>query len=106
MFTALIVVNCWAGNMKKLMRKVRSTKKENTYLKSQILSRKTGSIQGFAVLKSLKFPREFLMMLPIFHSKRLLCSIISSAGTTIRWQPVKAFQPGISFVINKSSSLP
>lgn len=74
MFTALIVVYCWAGNMKKLMRKVRSTKKENTYLKSQILSRKTGSIHGFAVLKSLKFPKvwSFIVVNVSMHSNAVV----------------------------------
>lgn len=59
MFTVLIVVNCWVGNMKKLMRKVRSTKKGNSYLKSRILSRKTGNTHGLVVLGSLKIPQAW-----------------------------------------------
>ena len=44
MFTAVIVVKCWVGNTKERMRRPRSTRKENSFLKSQKLLWRTGSI--------------------------------------------------------------
>ncbi|EOY23929.1 Uncharacterized protein TCM_015670 [Theobroma cacao] len=43
MSTAVIAERCWVGNMSGLMRKLRSTRKGNSFLRSQKLSKKTGS---------------------------------------------------------------
>ena len=44
MFIVAIAVKCWVGSMKELMKHPRSTRKESSYLKSQKLLRRTGSI--------------------------------------------------------------
>lgn len=44
MFIVAIAMKCWVGSMKELMKHPRSTRKESSYLKSQKLLRRTGSI--------------------------------------------------------------
>jgi len=44
MFIVVIAVKYWVGSMKELMKRPRGTRKESSYLKSQKLLRRTGSI--------------------------------------------------------------